>query len=65
MSGEPVYRRWLADHGLATYAGQLVAIHPTEGIVASGESFDEVVAEVKRKGVDHREVMIVCVPKRD
>jgi hypothetical protein len=56
--------RWLEEHRAeaALHRGKNVAIHPTRGIVASGDSLETVAREVKRMGLTE-DVLFDVIPR--
>jgi len=54
---------WVAEHRqeAASYRGKTVAIHPTRGIVASGDNLESVSREVRRMGLTE-EVLLDVIP---
>lgn len=64
MSAEYEERDWLEDHpeDQHTYAGKAVAVHPEQGVVASGEDLAEVMKRTKELGL-HDEVCYDRLPE--
>jgi hypothetical protein len=54
------FQRWMMDHRseVAAHRGKHIAVHPTQGIVASADSYASLVDELDRRGVPDTEVVL-------
>ncbi|WAS93640.1 DUF5678 domain-containing protein [Nannocystis punicea] len=59
---EDPYFRWLGDPSIEQYVGQHVALHATRGVVAHGDSVDDVIASVQAQGLSLDDVCLATVP---
>lgn len=57
---------WMSSHPqeVERYSGKWVAV-TEKGIVAAGDSISEVKTELKKKGIQFEDIMIMKVPRKD
>ncbi|WP_143195324.1 DUF5678 domain-containing protein [Archangium sp. Cb G35] len=58
------FQRWMMEHRaeVAEHRGRHIAVHPTEGIVASADSYASLEDELERRGVPDTHVVIEFIP---
>jgi len=58
------FQRWMTEHRteVAEHRGRHIAVHPSEGIVASAESYASLEDELERQGVPDTHVVIEFIP---
>lgn len=58
------FQRWMMEHRaeVAGHRGRHIAVHPTEGIIASAESYANLEDELERQGVPDNHVVIEFIP---
>lgn len=59
---EHPFSRWMDDSATAEYRGEHIAIHPTRGIIAHGDSITAVIAQLRADRISPQDVAFDYIP---